>query len=124
MDTTASKLDIVNLIEKNPITRLSKDYQSNLINKIKEKFTETQQQLFVSSFFCYLNYNSKTDFIILIPSFLVSELTAAFQIGFILYLPFIIIDLVVVFEVIVNFGIFIDGFVEITFDTFRVLALL
>ena len=57
-------LDIVNLIEKNPITRLSKDYQSNLINKIKEKFTETQQQLFVSSFFCYLNYNSKTDFII------------------------------------------------------------
>ena len=64
MDTTASKLDIVNLIEKNPITRLSKDYQSNLINKIKEKFTETQQQLFVSSFFCYLNYNSKTDFII------------------------------------------------------------
>ncbi len=38
---------------------------------------------------------SKTDFIILIPSFLVSELTAAFQIGFILYLPFIIIDLVI-----------------------------
>ena len=64
MDTPTLKLDIVNLIEKNPITRLSKDYQSNLINKIKEKFTGQEQQLFVSSFFCYLNYNSKTDFII------------------------------------------------------------
>jgi len=36
-----------------------------------------------------------TDFVILMPSFLVSELTQAFQIGFLLYLPFLIIDLVV-----------------------------
>jgi len=57
-------LDIVKLIEKNPITRLSKDYQNKLINKIKTKFTEGQQQLFVSSFFCYLNHNSKNEFII------------------------------------------------------------
>ena len=63
MDTSI-KLDIVNLIEKNPITRLSKDYQSNLINKIKEKFTGQEQQFFVTSFYCYLNHNSKTDFII------------------------------------------------------------
>jgi type III secretion protein R len=35
------------------------------------------------------------DFVILMPSFLVSELTEAFQIGFLLYLPFLIIDLVV-----------------------------
>ena len=61
---TATTLDIVKLIEKNPITRLSKDYQNKLINKIKEKFTEGQQHLFVSSFFCYLNYNSKNEFII------------------------------------------------------------
>ncbi len=32
---------------------------------------------------------------VLIPSFMVSELTAAFQIGFLLYLPFVIVDLVV-----------------------------
>ena len=38
---------------------------------------------------------SDTDFVILMPSFLVSELTQAFQIGFLLYLPFLIIDLVV-----------------------------
>ncbi|MFD4840251.1 type III secretion system export apparatus subunit SctR [Achromobacter sp. NPDC058515] len=35
------------------------------------------------------------DLLVLIPSFLVSELTAAFQIGFLLYLPFVIIDLIV-----------------------------
>ena len=57
-------LDIVKLIEKNPITRLSKDYQSNLIAKVKSKFTEPEQQLFVTSFYCYLNHNSNNDFII------------------------------------------------------------
>ena len=59
-----SSLDIVNLIEKNPITKLSGTYNSKLLSKIKEEFTETQQQLFVSSFYCYFNYNPKTDFII------------------------------------------------------------
>lgn len=37
----------------------------------------------------------KDDFFVLIPAFTVSELTAAFQIGFLLYLPFIAIDLIV-----------------------------
>jgi len=59
-----SSLDIVKLIEKNPITKLSGTYNSKLLTKIKENFTETQQQLFVSSFYCYLNYNQKNDFII------------------------------------------------------------
>lgn len=36
-----------------------------------------------------------TDFMVLMPAFLVSEITAAFQIGFLLFLPFIIIDLVI-----------------------------
>ena len=35
------------------------------------------------------------DFIVVIPAFTVSELTAAFQIGFLIFLPFLIIDLVV-----------------------------
>lgn len=57
-------LDIVNLIESNPITKLTNDYNNKLLMKIKENFTETEQQLFISSFYCYLNYNSTTDFII------------------------------------------------------------
>jgi type III secretion protein R len=35
------------------------------------------------------------DFLILMPAFLVTELTSAFQIGFLLYLPFVVIDLIV-----------------------------
>ncbi|QND62175.1 type III secretion system export apparatus subunit SctR [Mesorhizobium huakuii] len=35
------------------------------------------------------------DFAILVPSFLISELKRAFEIGFLLYLPFIVIDLIV-----------------------------
>ncbi len=35
------------------------------------------------------------DFAVLMPAFLVSEITAAFQIGFLLFLPFIVIDLVI-----------------------------
>ena len=58
------KLDIVKLIEKNPLTRLNKEYQNILIKKIQERFSDNQQQLFVASFYCYLNYNSNTDFII------------------------------------------------------------
>lgn len=59
-----SSLNIVNLIENNPIVNLTKDYNNRLITRIKENFTETQQHLFVSSFYCYLNYNQTTDFVI------------------------------------------------------------
>ena len=38
---------------------------------------------------------SKDSFFTLVPAFTVSELTTAFQIGFLLYLPFIAIDLIV-----------------------------
>jgi len=37
----------------------------------------------------------KDDFVILTPSFVITELTEAFQIGFIIYIPFIVIDMVV-----------------------------
>ena len=61
MDTS---LNIVALIENNPITQLSSTYQNKLLIKIKENFTDTQQKLFVSSFYCYLNYNEDKDFVI------------------------------------------------------------
>ncbi|HEX4517888.1 MAG TPA: type III secretion system export apparatus subunit SctR [Polyangiaceae bacterium] len=38
---------------------------------------------------------SDTDFTVLVPSFVVTELTEAFAIGFLLYLPFLVIDMVV-----------------------------
>ncbi len=38
---------------------------------------------------------SEDNFLVLIPAFTVTELTAAFKIGFLLYLPFIAIDLII-----------------------------
>ena len=57
-------VDIVNLIENNPITKFTGDYQSKLVEKVKQNFTNYEQQLFLSSFYCYLKYDSKNDFVI------------------------------------------------------------
>lgn len=57
-------VDIVNLIENNPITKFSGDYQSKLVEKVKNNFTNYEQQMFLSSFYCYLKYDSKNDYII------------------------------------------------------------
>ena len=57
-------LNIVELIENNPIARLSDTYQNKLLAKIKTNFTNNEQQLFIASFYCYLNYNQKNDFVI------------------------------------------------------------
>jgi len=57
-------INIVNLIEKTPIIQLSNDYQNKFVQCIQNTFTESEQCIFVASFYCYLNYNSKTDFII------------------------------------------------------------
>jgi phage anti-repressor protein len=58
------RLDIVNLIENNPLEKLSNDYQTKLLDRIKETFSDSDQQLFIASFYCYLKYDCKTDFII------------------------------------------------------------
>ncbi|MFY7937279.1 MAG: hypothetical protein ACOVOQ_07875 [Flavobacterium sp.] len=57
-------VDIVNLIESNPITKFSGNYQSKLVEKVKISFTNYEQQLFLASFYCYLKYDSKNDFVI------------------------------------------------------------
>jgi hypothetical protein len=57
-------LDIIDLIEKNPITKLSNTFNNRLLLKIKENFNEEEQKLFVTSFYCYLKYDQKNDFVI------------------------------------------------------------
>lgn len=56
--------DIVDLIENNPITSLSDVYQDRLLMKIKAKFTEQEQQIFVASFYGFLKYDPKNDYVI------------------------------------------------------------
>ena len=57
-------MDIVEMIENTPITRLSSTYQCKLLEKLKERFTEKDEQMFITSFYSYLNYNSRTDYVI------------------------------------------------------------
>jgi len=57
-------VDIVELIESNPITKLTGNYQSKLVEKVKNNFTNYEQQLFLSSFYCYLKYDNKNDYVI------------------------------------------------------------
>ncbi|MBB4188995.1 type III secretion protein R [Sinorhizobium terangae] len=66
-----------------------------------KKFTdENQRRLFLSSTEKVWPEEVRAgttpdDLVILVPAFLISELKRAFEIGFLLYLPFIIIDLIV-----------------------------
>jgi type III secretion protein R len=60
----------------------------------------TEQDFFYKSLQQYwtrdmLQSVQKDDFIILIPAFVVSELTKAFKIGFLIYLPSVIVDIIV-----------------------------
>ena len=59
-----SNIDIVALIESNPLTKLSSSYNNKLLIKIKDRFTDSQQQLFITSFYCWLNYHPLNDFVI------------------------------------------------------------
>ena len=56
--------NIVDLIENNPISKLSTTYQNTLLTKIQAKFTDTEQQLFVASFYGFLKYDATNEFVI------------------------------------------------------------
>lgn len=57
-------INITELIEKNPISKLSLTYNNKLLEKIKDNFTQNEHKLFITSFYCYLNYDNTKDFII------------------------------------------------------------
>ena len=58
----------------------------------RDMFVRTAQKLWGPE----LSANVKgTDYLIIVPAFMVSEMTSAFQIGFLLFLPFIVIDLII-----------------------------
>jgi phage anti-repressor protein len=61
MPNQTQNLDIVSLIQENPIINLNKIYQNKLINKIKNKFSTSEQQIFVLSHYGYLHY-TKDDY--------------------------------------------------------------
>lgn len=57
-------LDIVTLIERNPSTILNGQYNSKLIQKVRDNFSTFEQQLFLSNCYCDMKYHPKNDFVI------------------------------------------------------------
>ena len=59
-----TSFNIVDLITNNPITKLNETHNNNLLNKVKNTFNESEQQLFIASFYSYLNYHKTNDYIV------------------------------------------------------------
>ncbi len=100
------------VIQKNPPKEMfsgeAAGYVINVLDKAKEPLREFLQRntaaKHVASFYKlgfrvfpepYKAQLKNTDFIVLIPSFITSQLKSAFEIGVLIYLPFFVIDLVV-----------------------------
>ena len=64
MSTEKENINIVELIENNPISKLSNNYSGRFLNKIKDNFSSFEQQIFIGSFYCYLKYDKKNDYVI------------------------------------------------------------
>jgi type III secretion protein R len=100
------------VIKTNPPTEILSDqsalYVVNVIDKAKEPLRGFLQRntspKHLQSFYAlgtrtfpepYKSELKPTDFIVLIPSFITSQLKTAFEIGVLIYLPFFVIDMVV-----------------------------
>ncbi len=55
-------LNIVELIENNPLAKITNNNNVNILTKIQTCFTGFEEQLFISSFYCYLNYDRTKDY--------------------------------------------------------------
>jgi len=88
--TLESAEDLVTLAEvtRDPLREFLLRHSDELE---KEFFVSTVRRMNVDN----ADEIAADDFIVLIPAFTISELTEAFQIGFLIFLPFIIIDLVI-----------------------------
>ena len=91
-----------------PIDTTSLDSLNAAAGRVKEPIQEhlarysypAERQFFLSATARIWPENARADvkddsILILLPSFISSELTRAFEIGFLLYLPFLVVDLVV-----------------------------
>jgi type III secretion protein R len=91
MFSTESAVFVINVIDKakEPL----RDFlQKNVTTQHMQSFYKLGYRTFPEPYKANLK---PTDFIVLIPSFVTSQLKGAFEIGVLIYLPFFVIDLVV-----------------------------
>lgn len=99
--------DIYTIVSSQNVTELNMIEVQRLIAMASEpvrafllKFVDdTEQQFYIDTLKqIWPNRTAvaqKNDFVILVPAFLAEELTRAFQMGFLLYIPFLVVDIVV-----------------------------
>ena len=58
------EINIIEFIQKNPISKLSEENNNKLLNKIIENFTSNDEKIFIKNFYQYLNYEDNLDFLI------------------------------------------------------------
>jgi type III secretion protein R len=82
---------VINVVDKAK-EPLKKFLERNASQKHMQNFYQLAYRIFPDPYKSALKAN---DFIILIPSFVTSQLKTAFEIGVLIYLPFFVIDMVV-----------------------------
>ncbi len=68
-------------------TQTEEPFISDILGRDKVKLTETTQEL--------TDFTDQLGLETVIPAFIISELTRAFQMGFLLFIPFLVIDIVI-----------------------------
>ncbi len=81
---------IINVVDKTK-EPMKKFLQNNIQGKHQTNFYHLAQRSFPEP---YRESLKPTDFIVIVPAFITSQLKAAFEIGVLIYLPFFVIDLV------------------------------
>ncbi|ALE02961.1 flagellar type III secretion system pore protein FliP [Bartonella ancashensis] len=79
--------------EKQAIEKISQPFREFMMSQVREKDLNLFVDLSDPSF--QVQTGENIDFRILVPAFMISELRRGFEIGFLIVLPFLVIDLVV-----------------------------
>lgn len=81
------------ITEEKAINEIVEPFRKFMISQVREKDLALFENLADSTF--KLDKSEKIDLRVLIPAFMISELRRGFEIGFLIVLPFLVIDLVV-----------------------------
>ncbi|WCR55265.1 MAG: Flagellar biosynthesis protein FliP [Bartonella clarridgeiae] len=79
--------------EQQAIEKISQPFREFMVSQVREKDLDLFVDLSDSSL--QVKTGADVDFRVLIPAFMISELRRGFEIGFLIVLPFLVIDLVV-----------------------------
>ncbi|AQX21614.1 flagellar biosynthetic protein FliP [Bartonella sp. CDC_skunk] len=79
--------------EQQAIEKISQPFREFMISQVREKDLDLFVNLSDSSL--QVKTGSDIDFRVLVPAFMISELRRGFEVGFLIVLPFLVIDLVV-----------------------------